>query len=665
LTLSYQGRLTDATGTPVPDGTRPATFRIFDAETGGTELWAETISATVSGGVISVILGNSTPIDLKFDQQYWLEVQIEGQTLQPRVKLTSAPYAMNSARVGGFEATASVSPQKILVLDGEGKFPNEALKTGHSRGLDADTVDGSHMRDIIVRTRAAMPGIRIEKYAFTDLNGETGEYTHVTNGRVGVLVESGYGAVTWAMNSQTVVEGQCIHCIDWEPYTGAYGQYFGPYVGNPNPELAKHRNNSAGFTLLDRVRYYKDEAAAMSDSVSGELNPLLVNKSTEKVVFMHRHILYPFKPVGNKYPAIQLVSPSGNVVGWGSTSDPSEYGGGTPDLANAVRCGWDGTSENLVGIVFDWNEEPGWTDAQVARLNVYVHYVQNPSNAWSLQANFFPAYASRTGATRSIASTSLPEGGWLAWDIPLWCLRKGTNCLLLRTTGTSSGYVMLGAAVVQTGLLKKNYMLTHYEPGLWDNYRRVSEYFVVYRDSDRIKTWARVDKGSDVTLDFVGGSLGDHYRRTSAQLHSDLAKTDLFPRGFKRLVSPTRIESLNFGTKAITDPGWTPDRNGWYKGLSGPNDPFAGRSGEDRWIKFSRDGAYPVRYVLEDPGLGLLPAFRLSSWNDFYAGGSGPDDFTADPLGYSKSWTDSPCGSVGLVPAGTRTATVTYDYTEF
>ncbi|RMG62207.1 MAG: hypothetical protein D6715_12485, partial [Calditrichaeota bacterium] len=38
--LSYQGMLTDAEGNPV-DGTRNMTFRIYDADVGGNELWEE------------------------------------------------------------------------------------------------------------------------------------------------------------------------------------------------------------------------------------------------------------------------------------------------------------------------------------------------------------------------------------------------------------------------------------------------------------------------------------------------------------------------------------------------------------------------------------------------------------------------------------------------
>ena len=48
------------------------------------------------------------------------------------------------------EIHASDSPEanKLLALDNDSEFPNSVLKTGHNRGLDADTVDEKHYSDI-------------------------------------------------------------------------------------------------------------------------------------------------------------------------------------------------------------------------------------------------------------------------------------------------------------------------------------------------------------------------------------------------------------------------------------------------------------------------------------------------------------------------------------
>ena len=52
-TISYQGVLCDATGKPKPDNTYQMTFRLYDAETGGTAVWTDTKSLAVESVVFS------------------------------------------------------------------------------------------------------------------------------------------------------------------------------------------------------------------------------------------------------------------------------------------------------------------------------------------------------------------------------------------------------------------------------------------------------------------------------------------------------------------------------------------------------------------------------------------------------------------------------------
>src|SRR5215212_3311840 len=56
--VNYQGYLTDSGGAPV-SGTVTLQFRIWDASSGGNQLWSEThTTVTVSGGYFSVLLGS-------------------------------------------------------------------------------------------------------------------------------------------------------------------------------------------------------------------------------------------------------------------------------------------------------------------------------------------------------------------------------------------------------------------------------------------------------------------------------------------------------------------------------------------------------------------------------------------------------------------------------
>ncbi len=98
--MTYQGKLTDIGGVGY-NGDYTMTFRIFDVETGGSFLWQESYAIgdeiTVTNGLFDVELGSIVPINLSFDTDYWLEIEIGGNILIPRVKLMTSPYAFRAA----------------------------------------------------------------------------------------------------------------------------------------------------------------------------------------------------------------------------------------------------------------------------------------------------------------------------------------------------------------------------------------------------------------------------------------------------------------------------------------------------------------------------------------------------------------------------------------
>lgn len=97
-TLRFQGMLKDNQENLL-NGTVDLTFRLYDAVTEGALIWEETQYTTaVDNGLLDVELGSVTTLDLPFDRQYWLGVQVAADPaeLTPRFKLTSVPYAVES-----------------------------------------------------------------------------------------------------------------------------------------------------------------------------------------------------------------------------------------------------------------------------------------------------------------------------------------------------------------------------------------------------------------------------------------------------------------------------------------------------------------------------------------------------------------------------------------
>lgn len=109
-TLTFSARLTD--GDDALDGAHALTFRIYDAETGGTPRWTESHAAVpVSDGLATVALGSVVPLTATVlgGGTLWIEVVLDGETMAPRLALRSVPYAVragDAALLGGQTAAA-------------------------------------------------------------------------------------------------------------------------------------------------------------------------------------------------------------------------------------------------------------------------------------------------------------------------------------------------------------------------------------------------------------------------------------------------------------------------------------------------------------------------------------------------------------------------------
>ncbi len=115
--MNYQGYLTDTGGAPL-SGDYDLAFSIHDSVTGGAELWSEAHAAVpVSDGLFSVLLGETNPLDTTvFANEAWLELEVDGETMDPRVRVVSVGYSFVAA------VAHSVAPDAVdsaAIRDGE------------------------------------------------------------------------------------------------------------------------------------------------------------------------------------------------------------------------------------------------------------------------------------------------------------------------------------------------------------------------------------------------------------------------------------------------------------------------------------------------------------------------------------------------------------------
>ncbi len=174
--IPYQGRLLDpTTGNPKADGTYPMTFRIYDAATGGNVLWTELKDVTVSKGLFTTYLGDTTALDPTiFDgNDRWLGVKVgTDPETSPRMPLAFVPYAfwaLNADTLDGQDASdfaaAGHNHDTDYVDDNANEVDNAdvadgalspakisgtawtSINDGPGSGLDADTLDGQDASD--------------------------------------------------------------------------------------------------------------------------------------------------------------------------------------------------------------------------------------------------------------------------------------------------------------------------------------------------------------------------------------------------------------------------------------------------------------------------------------------------------------------------------------
>jgi hypothetical protein len=103
--LPIQGYITDAEGVPY-DAEVAIRFNLYDAPTGGTELYSERISVPVTSGVFTAYLGSVTALDMGMFREHtavYLGIQIGADAeATPRLPFGTVPFAAVSDSTGSF-----------------------------------------------------------------------------------------------------------------------------------------------------------------------------------------------------------------------------------------------------------------------------------------------------------------------------------------------------------------------------------------------------------------------------------------------------------------------------------------------------------------------------------------------------------------------------------
>jgi hypothetical protein len=112
--ITIQGRLRNATTLDPLVGNYDVNFTIWDDATAGNMLYNETQSIIPDQfGIFQILLGSINTLNLPFNQQYYLQLSVNGSILSPRHSMTSSAYTYRSGVSNDVQCTNCVNTSKI------------------------------------------------------------------------------------------------------------------------------------------------------------------------------------------------------------------------------------------------------------------------------------------------------------------------------------------------------------------------------------------------------------------------------------------------------------------------------------------------------------------------------------------------------------------------
>ncbi len=136
--LPLQGFLKDSTGKPVTQDLS-ITFNLYDVATAGTALFTETQTVSVKKGNWYARLGKTAafPAAVKFDKEYYVELEIGGNKLAPRILVAPGAFV---ARKSFAVADGSITAAKLADGAAAGNIELSTTKMDASKGLKDQSI---------------------------------------------------------------------------------------------------------------------------------------------------------------------------------------------------------------------------------------------------------------------------------------------------------------------------------------------------------------------------------------------------------------------------------------------------------------------------------------------------------------------------------------------
>ena len=216
IILAHQGRLLDAADVPI-SGTLTLTFRIFSVPTGGIALWTEVHpSVVVHDGLFTTSLGSVTALSVDVlspigepNPPRWLEVQVSGDIISPRIVLQKVPQAASAVRVAG---DISTGPGAVTISNESSITPGtiQLLATPDSAVHVMSSTTGSGTREINQRNLPSATVLNVYSNNMTGAESQWG--TVVSPDSAEEVMSSRDGTSTLKIRKVTITPSSKINC---------------------------------------------------------------------------------------------------------------------------------------------------------------------------------------------------------------------------------------------------------------------------------------------------------------------------------------------------------------------------------------------------------------------------------------------------------------------
>lgn len=140
--MAFQGYVTS--GDSGFTGHAPVTLTLWDSIVDGNEVWSQTWPDTVhiQQGYYSVVMDFRSGVHWEgnnsgFTRQYWLDANVNGQDLQPRVQLTSSPYSFRAQVADSARASDTASFAQSAAMASAAGSANNATQADKARYADS------------------------------------------------------------------------------------------------------------------------------------------------------------------------------------------------------------------------------------------------------------------------------------------------------------------------------------------------------------------------------------------------------------------------------------------------------------------------------------------------------------------------------------------------